>query len=439
MSPSGLVHKLWRTGFAWGFLSQGASSATNFGVTLLGGRIAGAAGLGAIFLGFLVYLLGLGTQRALLCDPLVARSTTLPPAERARIARCGMTMSLALGGLATAVAALLSRVDPSSIGHGVGLFAPWLLPALLQDYWRAVLFRDGRGRAAAANDSLWALTMILTAPLAFHVGTEWAAVACWGAGATVGAVTGLIQTGTAPAAPRASFGWWRAQAWPLGKWLSGSFAVFTLGVQVLIFVLSGILTTRALGGFRAGQSIFAPLTLIAPALSLPGLPYLAERVRSSPAQAVRTAAKIGLGGAALGVAYLAVMAGTGGRVMEWVYGRSFAEFDGLVWPFGVGQLFTIGSIGFALLLRVQSRGRAMFAGRAVGAVSGLGLGVAGALAFQVSGAAWGATLGSAMAGLTMVLLATRPLSPEELSSAGLEPGPEEGMLVPGEPEGTPVP
>jgi O-antigen/teichoic acid export membrane protein len=434
-----VLRTLWRNGFAWGFLSQGASSATNFGVTLLGGRIAGAAGLGSVFIGFVVYLLGMGTQRALISDPLVARSTTAPAAERARIARDGMTMCLALGGLATAVATLLSRVDPSNIGHGVGLFAPWLLPALVQDYWRAVLFRDRRGRAAAVNDSLWAGTMIVTAPLAFHAGTDWAAVMCWGVGATVGAVTGFIQTGTRPAHPKAAFRWWVTQSWPLGKWLSGAFAVYTLGVQVLTFVLAVILTTRDLGGFRAGQSIFAPLTLIAPALSLPGLPYLAGRVRSSPTQAVRAAAKIGLGGTALGVAYLAVMAATGGRVMEWVYGRSFAEFDGLLWPFGVGQLLTIGSIGFALLLRAQSRGRAMFVGRSVGAVGGLGLGVGGAVAYSVTGAAWGATLGSTLSGLTMILLAARPLTAEELASAGLGPAPEEAVMVPGEPTGTPVP
>jgi O-antigen/teichoic acid export membrane protein len=438
VTPPGLLRKLWRTGFTWGFLSQGASSATNFGLTFLGGRIAGAAGLGSIFLGFVVYLLALGAQRALICDPLVATSTTLTPAERAETARHGLTMCLALGAVTTAVTVLLTQI-PGDIGHGVGLFAPWLLPALVQDYWRAVLFRDRRGRAAAVNDSLWAVAMIATAPLAVAMGTAWAAVMCWGVGATVGAAVGFVQTRTPPGRPSDSFAWWTARAWPLGKWLSGSFAVFTLGSQVLIFVLAAVLTTRELGGFRAGQSIFAPLTLIAPALSLPGLPYLAEQVRSAPTHAVRAAARLGLGGATVGVVYLAVMAATGGRVMEWVYGRSFARFDGLVWPFGVGQLVTIASIGFALLLRAQSRGGALFVGRAVGAVSGLGLGVAGALAFAVTGAAWGATVGSALAGLTMILLAVRPIEGGRVPPLVIPSVREETAFVPGEPTGTTVP
>ena len=55
-----------RRNFAWGFASQGASSITNLGLSLLAGRLLGPSSLGAIFVGFSVYLLAMGFLRSLI-------------------------------------------------------------------------------------------------------------------------------------------------------------------------------------------------------------------------------------------------------------------------------------------------------------------------------------------------------------------------------------
>ena len=55
----------------WGVADQGLSSATNFGLSFLAGRLLGPSGLGVIFLGFSAYLIAFSFVRALVIEPFV--------------------------------------------------------------------------------------------------------------------------------------------------------------------------------------------------------------------------------------------------------------------------------------------------------------------------------------------------------------------------------
>src|SRR2546430_11220084 len=78
----------------WGFVAQACSSATNFGLIVIGGHILGPDGLGGIAVGFAAYFALLGFERALIANPLVARSSSDPSSERKAPARHAVTVSL---------------------------------------------------------------------------------------------------------------------------------------------------------------------------------------------------------------------------------------------------------------------------------------------------------------------------------------------------------
>jgi hypothetical protein len=82
-----------RRDFAWGFASQGASSVTNLGLSLLAGRLLGPSDLGAIFVGFSFYLLAMGFQRSLITDPHLAATASLDEDARRGATRSALTMA----------------------------------------------------------------------------------------------------------------------------------------------------------------------------------------------------------------------------------------------------------------------------------------------------------------------------------------------------------
>ena len=100
-----LVRSPGRRSIAFGFIDQAFSSATNFGLSLIAGRLLGPSGLGEVFLGFSIYLVALGLQRRLLTEPLVA-STAGADVDRLR-ETTGLSLTVAIAaGLVASVAAI---------------------------------------------------------------------------------------------------------------------------------------------------------------------------------------------------------------------------------------------------------------------------------------------------------------------------------------------
>ncbi len=389
----------------WGFVDQVFSSVTNFGLFLVAGRLLGPAGLGIVFVGFSSYLVALGFQRALVTDPLIATSAARDDASRIRMTRCGLTTSILGASAAGVVVAAFGLAVPGPVGRGLLLFALWLVPALIQDFWRAVLFRDGRPVAAAVNDGVWLLAMVACVPLAWIGGSVWPIVGCWGAGAFAGTVLGFLQARVRPATPTAGVRWWRSEAWPLGRWLGINSILYSLGSYATIFALAGLVGAGQLGGLRAVESIFAPLSLIIPALALPGLPAVTRALAESTAAAKRLALQFGSVATTATVLYVLVLSLGREQVLPRVFGQSFAGFTNLVWPVGIGQVIASTALASGLLLKAERRGRALLLSGTAGALSTLGLAAGLAAAFGVVGAAWGLAAGSAVGAVAMMFLA----------------------------------
>jgi O-antigen/teichoic acid export membrane protein len=382
--------------FVWGFASQVASSITNFSLSLVAARLLGPSGLGSVFIGFSYYLIILGFQRALITDPLVAISTSLPGRERSVASSAALTTCMILGSLATLLLVSAAYLLPSMISDGMLPFSVWLLPALVQDFWRVVLFRDRRGKAAALNDAAWAIIMVLTISLPLSSRSAWGIVAWWGIGALGGTLLGLLQTHCVPQGPWKAIRWWWQRAWSLGRWLGAGGIIYTFGSQSLPFLLAPVIGTASLGGLRGGQVLFGPLTLLIPALSMPAFPEISRRLSTSLRAGIRFAVRVSILALVLTIAYLSLAVVGGGRLLTLVFGQSFASFSDLIVPVGFGQVFIAATIGLNLQLKAQERGVDLLVCSAVSSVSSVGLSLGLAVKYGVSGAAWGMALGSSI-------------------------------------------
>jgi O-antigen/teichoic acid export membrane protein len=247
--------------------------------------------------------------------------------------------------------------------------------------------------------------MAVTLPLALLIDAPWAVVACWGSGTLIGAVMGFFQTRLRPGSVVGALHWWRKDGWPLGRWLAAGGLLNALSLQVAVFFLASSLGSVAIGGFRAVQTVFAPMTMLGPAAALPGLPRLVRAFGASVGDARRLAAKISLLIAGLTTAYVALVWLAGSRLLVLFFGRSFEGFENLILPMSTGQLLLAGGLGFALLLKAAKRGDTLMITRVVSAVASIVLVPWLGLTYGLLGAAWGFVLASLLENGCVVALA----------------------------------
>lgn len=411
-----------RTTIAWGFIDQAFSSATNFGLSLLAGRMLGPSGLGQVFLAFSVYLFVLVVQRALVTETLLALTSAYDRQRRAETAGVGLTLSILVGILATLIAAVVGFALPGSGGTPLLLVAPWLCVTLVQDFWRSLLFRERRASAAAANDAIWFITMAASLPIAWVFRTEEAVMCVWGLGALGGAVAGFIQTRVRPSSIRGALSWWSREAWPFGRWNVAAAIVVNIGVSLWAFVLAAIVGAAALGGYRAVESLFAPLSLIGPAVALPGLPAIARAYAVGYRQARDVAVRLSGIAVAASLAFFSAFFLGGWHLLPLLYGSEFLRYRNLVVPIAIGQTLSAAAVGFSPLLKVQRRGRFLLLARVAALVLGIGLGALGAIRYGLIGAAWGGVIASFVSGAMLAIGALRePESNRKFGAPGAHP------------------
>jgi O-antigen/teichoic acid export membrane protein len=379
---------------ALGFVDQTFSSATNFGLSVIAGRLLGPAGLGVVFMAFTIYIVALGLQRRLLSEPLLAGTAGAGSEALRETSALALTVAILFALTATSGALVAGLLLPGFPGRAALLIAPWFLPTLLQDVIRNILFRDRRPVAATVNDAVWFAVMAIAEPLAWHLKTAEGTIACWGLGALGAATVGIIQLGNRPRLPRASIRWWRKEAMPFGKWNASAGIVSQIGSNAVVFVLSGIVGVASLGGLRGAESVFAPLTIVIPAISLPGLPLLARAVRSDPQRGVRISIRLSLVALTVTSLYAIAMVSGGWRLLPLLFGPSFARYRDLIWPIAVAQLFTSAGVGLLLLMKAEQRGKDLLVNGAIAALVSLVLVSITAWRYGLIGAAWGTAAGA---------------------------------------------
>ena len=390
--------------FAWGFVAQSLSSATSLSLTLMSGRLLGPAGLGVIFIGFSSYLVVLGLLRALVVDPMIASSSGQGARERAGVDRFAFTVVGFLACIGSAALLGIGSIESTDLLRGLLLFGPWIVPALVEDFLRSVLFRDGKEHVAAVLEALWLATFLCLVPVVRWIRTDWAVVGSWGVGALVAAVVGLTIVRLRPQLPSATLRWWRVSVSSLGRWLLGASVISIVSSYGAVMLLALVLGATELGALRAVLSAMTPLSLIIPAISLPGLPALARASTRSGLEARKLAWQLGMAAGLIAVGYVLVF-GLAPGLLELLFGDEFAGYASLVWPLGLGQATAALAIGFVILLKAEQRGREFFATRSLVSLASLLCPILLALSYGLDGAAWGTGIASAAGALLTIAVA----------------------------------
>jgi O-antigen/teichoic acid export membrane protein len=393
--------------FAWGFIAQVFSSATNFSLTLIAGRLLGPAGLGVVVVGFGAYAFVAGLQRAMVMQPIVADAAPRRGAERRRLAESGLTVVAYSGMVATFLVAGVGLGVGGQVGRGLLVFAPWLIAALLQEYWKTILFQEGRGAAGAASDCVRFSIMALSLPVALVWRHDYVVVGGWGLGAAAGLAVGIACFPGRPERLHAAFAAWRERAWGLGRWLAAREVIYQLFTYSTVLMLAVILGTDGLGGLRSAEALFSPFSLVAAALVLPALPALSRSAAVSHRRALNLAFRICAVAVGFGLTYMVVMAFVGPWLLVHLFGDSFSPFTDLVWPMAAVQVLNAAGVAFTLLLLAEKRGPASLVAGVAASAGTIACATGFALAYGVHGAAWGMAAGSGVGSLAVIYLALR--------------------------------
>ena len=393
---------------AWGGIDQGLSSATNLGLSVLAGRFLGEAGLGVAFLGFAACLLSLSVVRGFVTSPFVVATSVLEPAEREDATRHCITLVVSAAIGVAVLMALIGLVVPDPLGQSLVVFAPWAMALIVQDLWRSTLFRDQRGRDAAFNDGVWAVVMLAMVPVVWRYPHVWSVALAWGGGAAAGALAGFWQVKLRPSRLAEAVRWWKRDLRRLGTWMASQSLILAAGSQVTIIILAVLLTKSDLGGLRAVQVIFAPMTLIGEALHYPGIPIMTRALASTLAEARRWAWRLGLGAIVLIGLYLAVLLPFSDQVLSKVFRPEFTRFTALILPTALAQFVWAASIGFVILLKADRRVHASVASITANALVTFMLTPVLASRYGVLGAAWGLASGTAAGAIASIVFGLFP-------------------------------
>ncbi len=376
-----------RSGFVWSLVDQGFSSATSFLFMAVAARALGPAGLGTVALGYTAFLIVLGLERSLIVNPLLARvsaSSTTP----GQALRAASSTTLAMGSVAVFIAFSVGLLTTGPLARGLLVFAPWMVPALLQALLRAWLYREKRGRTAALSNAVWLVVLIGAVAAGLRESVA-AVVAAWGLGGCVALVVAVAGTRSVGLArPRAAAAWFVGEAAAVGGWLTGSSIVYSAAAYARVAGISSILGTAALGGFRVVETAFAPVSLVGPALMNPGLPMMRQVVERRPLDAWNLALKIS--GLSIGLVGAYVAAVTLGQDLVFlVFGETFRAYQSLIIPVALGQVVLGAGTGFTILLMAARRMREIALVVLIHSSLALVLGLSLALATGLEGAAWG--------------------------------------------------
>jgi O-antigen/teichoic acid export membrane protein len=352
---------------------QVVSSVSNFAPGVVIARSSGAAEFGNYMLTFLVWVIIVGFHRALLTEPLIV--TSRKAGSRSTHIGEGVIAEL---GLATSMSALVAgggllalQVD-TGLGGLLLALSPWFIPLLLQDYWRAMAFRERRPGLALVNDFVFA--SVQAAVIVAFVVLGWDGpvyiVMAWGMGAMAGAVLGFCWFPSI-ASPREG---WRLlrRLWPLSRWLLADFSTSFASQQAYLALAAGLLVRAEYGGFRAALSLMGPTIVILHAGANVALPEASRLVDPEDSASLRQLGRRMSAATALSIgAYGVVVTLTGDRLLTLLYGPEFARFHLLAML--AALQYTLSALRFGQEVVVKAAGRMRRFWRARALVAGASL------------------------------------------------------------------
>lgn len=343
-------------------------SASNFALSVAIARAGGADALGAFTIAFLIWLIVLGMNRALIIEPMTVGDSTNGGDPQLRE---GMLASLALStGIAAVVAVvagLLLAIDVDTVA--ILALVGWIPSLAMHIYWRAMAYRLQRVDHALVSDVVFTVTQgfLIFALFALGVESVSAFLAAWGIGATVGAFVGM-SLARVRIICRGGIAHLRT-LWPRSRWFLAEFTTFFPSDQGYQLLLPIMLGTSILGEFRAGVSLIGPAVVIFLAAANVGLPACVRQLQLHGMSGLMAyTPRLTIGIVAFATIYCGVVAILADPIILLVYGQEFTG-AAIVTQLMAAQciLASIG-LGYDIALKAASQMKQLWVIRAATAV-----------------------------------------------------------------------
>jgi O-antigen/teichoic acid export membrane protein len=378
-----------RLRFGAAIADQVVSSASNFLVGVVIGRLAGVDQLGTYAIAFFLWLILIGLNRSVLTEPLVIFTDDLESPDRLKAAsRSQLLLALYLAGCTALISALAYALG-SDVWRTLLVLAVALPALFAQDFWRAVGFGVHRPVLALGNDIVFivvqfALTIAFI--VAGHTTAPWFVVA-WAIGAMAGALVGFRQFRVRPLVVPASDEIRRL--WHQSRWLLGDF-VTMIGARELQQLFVALILPRAdVGALRAAESLMGPSVVIKLSGGNIGLPTMTRSYRQSGYSGLMASANrftIWVSGAQW--LYCLVMVLVGPQMMVVLYGDEFSDYGWLIYVLSLQYAISATHFGQSIAVKVAEMARQMWVMRIFVSVTTLPVSVFLAAQFGLVAVVW---------------------------------------------------
>ena len=437
------VRRRVRTGAArrigWGLADQALSSLTNFALGILAARSLGARDFGAFSLAFAVYVIILGTTRALTSEPLVVRYSHTRDLLWRRAVGDATGTALVVAGAGGGVLLAFGILAGPPLGPALialGITVPGLM---VQDTYRISFFAVERGRSAFANDLVWALALGAALIWLFSVGDPTLVdfMLAWGLSATVAAVFGVVQGRVFPQ-PRRVRSWWTEHR-ELAPRFAGEFAAGSGATQISVFGIVTVGSLTAAGILRAGGILMGPLNVLFMGINLVAIPEGVKALRESARELVKRSLMVSmvLSLSALGWGLFLLLLPQ--RIGDSLLGSVWDQTRTVIFPLAVSMCGLGIVTGATVGLRALAAARRSLRARVVTAPLLIVGPVAGVAIAGAPGAAWGGAITSLAGGVVWWLEFVRGLDDRVAGRDGgngersyadeTPPEPDEGALL----------
>ena len=307
------------------FADQVVSSASNFAVGVVIARAGGAHALGSFGIAFLVWLVAVGFNRALINEPMTvadvqgaAALRVSPGAAATALLGCGWVVLLVIGWAG-------ARLAGSEIPILLAL-APWMPFLLLQEYARSVAFRLHRPGCALKSDLVFAVVQGAMMAVLLGLGVRQAAwyLACWGAGSVAGALVARTALDGRPTL-RQGVDQLRS-TWHASRWFLAEFGTAFVSDQGYMLLLPVLLGTAEFGQYRAAMGLVGPVVMLFLAAGNVGLPQFVRRLREHGTAGLRHyTPRFSAAMLVVSAAYCGALALLAEPLLRVVYGVAFTD------------------------------------------------------------------------------------------------------------------
>ncbi|MGH7869968.1 MAG: hypothetical protein ACREP9_20615, partial [Candidatus Dormibacteraceae bacterium] len=269
-------------------IDQGASSLSNFGLSILVAHGSGAREIGVFALIITTYVLGQGLVRSVTSDCLLTRSGAVEE-MRVQYERAGYLFAFVAAGALALVLLAIAAVTGHAFAVPFVILAACFPLMALQDFARYIGISRHDPAYSIRLDVAWIALFVVAAIGLRSAGLlhslPWLIAAWTGAGALVGLST--VPTFLSVRQGIQSLRFWIASEWSVATRFAGQFMVGSFGAYGILYVLVAVLTIDAIGLIKVTQLALAPMIVLSVGVQSALVSIVSRKMREDRRAATR--------------------------------------------------------------------------------------------------------------------------------------------------------